>query len=379
MKYSTVSVALLLSSLASVVSGVAFAQPLATAAAVPSVAPPKPSAGTPVAALPSAAPPSAAPPSAAPPSVGANATAPGTGQPGTPASGSPSSAANHTANTGPALAQPTGPAAVNSATVTVAPAAAPSTAAPTAAPQTNPESPWNQPVNPWPAKPRQPAAEEPPPKPIQQWGELHIGVNNILTRDAGYDFFSKDNAWRSINLTLEAEVSDLNSATALGVQLGYAYGVSDNGMAHNQVGFSGSLSSHDPHLAALLKWKPTSWLALHARAHAGYSFSKLKLERAPGGPSQPVSVTQSSPFGGLGAGFSLTSPALRLAKHRSFLNGLSLGGRAEAGYSFAKAIDVSLPDQSANPPAQRLPVRGADLGTLERSGPYLYVGIFARL
>jgi hypothetical protein len=40
---------------------------------------------------------------------------------------------------------------------------------------------------------------------------------------------------------------------------------------------------------------------------------------------------------------------------------------------------MSLSNRSADPPDQRLPVTGASLGGLDRSGPYVTVSAFLRL
>ena len=84
------------------------------------------------------------------------------------------------------------------------------------------------------------------------------------------------------------------------------------------------------------------------------------------------------PFGALGAGLSIVSPAQRIHPTRSSFNSLAVGGLVEAGYRVSKAVHYSFEDREADPPVQRIRVEGADLGTLPQQAPYLRFGLFAR-
>lgn len=291
--------------------------------------------------------------------------------PATAATAPVAAAAPAPAAPAPAAPAPAAPAPGAPAPVLAAPAPAPVAAAPVAPPASARRA------------SRRARARKPPPEkplyPLYSLLTLHAVANSVWNNDVAYDSFNSKDVGGRFGVQLDADLVHLTPAIALAAELGYTYEATDNTALPQGLGEVGRLEAHHPHVAALLRWSLVDWLAVHARAQVGLSFTELQIERA-GVSSGDEALTgkASSPFFALGAGLSVWTPAHRISARRQYFNSLAYGARIEAGYLFSSAVALEFPDSDANPPERQIAVRGADLGAVNRSGALLGLSAFVR-
>jgi hypothetical protein len=272
----------------------------------------------------------------------------------------------------PAAAAPAVPAPAAPAPVLAAPAAPPPVAA---APVAPPDSTRRA--------ARRARARKPPPEkplyPLYSLLTLHAVANSVWNNDVAYDSFNSKDVGGRFGVQLDADLVHLTPAIALAAELGYTYEATDNTELPPGLGEVGRLEAHHPHVAALVRWSLVDWLAVHARAQVGLSFTELQIERAGvSSGDEALTAKACSPFFALGAGLSVWTPAHRISARRQYFNSLAYGARIEAGYLFSSAVALEFPDRDANPPERQIAVRGADLGAVNRSGALLGLSAFVR-
>jgi hypothetical protein len=220
------------------------------------------------------------------------------------------------------------------------------------------------------------AAPLPPEAPLRSILAFHLGVGTVWNLDPGYDLFSDDDIGSLLDVELEADVYSIGADTPLALQLGYSFGHTEDGTLLNSAFDEASMVTHQISAGVIPRQHLTDWFALHARLHAGVGFVHTRIDSTSfGGGIDQDDVT---PHGGLGAGFSLSTLPRRLDRSREIFNSIAFGARIEGGYQLASAIDLAVADRAANPPDQRIAVRGADLGSVDRNGPYLLMSAFTR-
>jgi hypothetical protein len=94
-------------------------------------------------------------------------------------------------------------------------------------------------------------------------------------------------------------------------------------------------------------------------------------------PEQTFEDSGFAPFGSLGLGFTLRTPTRMFETHRGQLASLSLGLMVEAGYTLSAPLALSLHDDDAEDDGD-IALTDAELGELQRSGPYLRFSLVTR-
>jgi hypothetical protein len=218
-----------------------------------------------------------------------------------------------------------------------------------------------------------PQEPEGPLPPLVSFLRVELAVDNQWNEDPGYDFFDGDDVGTLVGLRGEVEVLEFSADVLLALELGYASGVNGDGELDLAFG-DPSWTERRVFAGIVPRYEPLDWLGLHVRLHGGASFSTAEFVAQ----GREVEENTLDPFVAAGAGFSLQPPRLRTSKTRLRFNSVAFGIQFEGGYSFAPALALAFPDRTANGVDQRLPQSGADLGSIDRAGPYFSVSGFAR-
>lgn len=216
-----------------------------------------------------------------------------------------------------------------------------------------------------------PATPPGPPPPLNPLLRVSLAVDTVWNTDPGYDLISENDVDPRVGLRAELQLLSAGSAS-LGVELGFSGEESDDEPAHSPA--SATLEATHAFLGLVPRYQVLPFLGVHAHAFGGASFNALEVNVA----GRHVDHESIDPFVALGAGLSLQTELWRTHASRSHWNSLGFGAQVEGGYWLGPAIDVDVPTVAADPPAQRLPVSGAALGSLDRSGPYVTVSGFVR-
>jgi hypothetical protein len=116
---------------------------------------------------------------------------------------------------------------------------------------------------------------------------------------------------------------------------------------------------------------PVSWLQPHMRLAGGLAIVNMSVDAR-----QHFKDDGLSPFGSLGAGFTLRTPSRMFEDSSGKLAPLSVGLMLEGGYTIAAPIDFDFSGPGRS--AQAIPIRDAKAGRLDRSGPYARASIVLR-
>jgi len=208
--------------------------------------------------------------------------------------------------------------------------------------------------------------------PVKSRFNVGVNVDTVWYTGKSYDFFD-----------------DHNNATSAGLSAGYAVWIDEPVSLVPELGWSThtatasdlfggaiqrtELREHNGYAGLSLRYGIFSFLEAHARFAGGLSFLKASLQ--PGGASPLLEDTGVSPFGSLGAGFNVHSPAGALETRSGSLRTVVAGLTFEGGYQLGGSVDLApVPDGDAG----RVATRYASLGSLERSGPYFRTSLVVR-
>ncbi len=192
--------------------------------------------------------------------------------------------------------------------------------------------------------------------------------------DPGYDVFDDDDVGTNPGISVEFDMFDLSPSSTLAVQLAFSTGGVAEGSLGAEVFDQASLQAEHYALGLVPRYSILPWLEAHARIQGGVSDIYTEFDMFDGAMDQ----NDLSPFGAAGAGLAILSTPKRTHDTRKYFNSLAFGGMVEGGYRLASSVSYAFDDASVDPPEQRIRVQGADLGTLDRSGPYVRLGVFVR-
>jgi hypothetical protein len=183
--------------------------------------------------------------------------------------------------------------------------------------------------------------------------------------------------------------SEKDNATSPGVSLGYSLWLAEPlsivpelGWGTNTVSqdgmFGGAImhtevKSHDLYGGLSVRYGLLSFLDTHVRVAGGASILDARVE--PSGLASGLESSGLSPFGTLGGGLSLHSPAGALETRGGALRSVIGGITVEGGYRMGSDFEVN-PTPAAE--AGRIPTTYMSLGKLERSGPYVRTSLVVR-
>lgn len=230
-----------------------------------------------------------------------------------------------------------------------------------------------QPYAPPPAAP--PSADSGTHKPL---GPLKSHVNIAVNLDTvwytgpSFDFFSERDAATSPGLSLGYSLW-IAEPLSLVPELGWGTNeVSEDGLFGGAISRT-KLKSHNVYGGLSLRYGLVSFLDTHVRVAGGASIIDTSVE--PSGMSPGLETEGVAPYGTLGGGLSLHSPAGALETATGGLRSVVAGITVEGGYQLGSDLDVT-PTPTGD--AGRIPTTYLSLGKLERSGPYLRTSLVVR-
>lgn len=178
----------------------------------------------------------------------------------------------------------------------------------------------------------------------------------------GYDLFSKNDISTRIGLAADVELLDVVDRTPLAIEVGW----STESQSESSLGgaLDADMTAQNLHGGLKVRHELFPFLSPHVHMAAGATRLKTEFSSTGAGVTRNFESHEWLAFGFVGAGVTASIPAPLVVRP-----GLSL----EGGYLFSQSMPLRL-----EPTWQGLATSGATLGTLERSGPYLRIGLFLR-
>jgi hypothetical protein len=130
------------------------------------------------------------------------------------------------------------------------------------------------------------------------------------------------------------------------------------------------------HLGLTLRYAIEPWLQPQVRAAAGLSVLEMRLKCMENNERTEFDDKDLSPFASVGGGLFLRTPTRLFETQNGDFASLSLGVLVEGGYTLAQAASFSL--QPKDDRTNAITLKSAELGKLDRSGPYLRISLVVR-
>jgi hypothetical protein len=213
---------------------------------------------------------------------------------------------------------------------------------------------------------------EKPRGPITSRFNIGINIDSIWYTGKSFDFFS-----------------DHNNVTTPGVSVGYAVVFDAPLSIVPEIGWSTSkasasnlyggafsqteLTTQTGYAGLSLRFGILSFLETHARVAGGVSFLDATAQTA--GATGQLEDKGASPFGSLGGGLTVHTPAGSLETQSGALRSVVAGITVEGGYVMGGSVDLT-PTPTGEP--GRIATTYLPIGTLERSGPYIRTALTVR-
>jgi hypothetical protein len=220
-------------------------------------------------------------------------------------------------------------------------------------------------------------AAEPAPPPSRHHGDagapFAIGLSYEAPwyKDPGYNLFDNNDVGQRFGAWAAVDVASLRQDTFVAIEAGWATEhEQDSGLLGGVLG--AELLTHAGYAGAQLRWAPVSWLQPHARLAGGLEFVNFTIDAG----QRFHDHAYYSPFGSLGAGFTLRTPSRTFEDSTGKLAALSVGLMFEGGYTLARSLDFELAGPTHG--AQGIPIADAQAGHLDRSGPYFRMSLVVR-
>jgi hypothetical protein len=202
-----------------------------------------------------------------------------------------------------------------------------------------------------------------PSKTVFPWG-LEFDVMPVLQRSKGFDLFGTDDVSTRVGLVVERDLFNVARKTPLSVELGWNMDTQTESELFP--GFRAELLASSVYAGAAARHQLLSFLAPHVHLGLGESWLRATFTANGTAGSREFESKKWATFGFLGAGVTVTLPTQIP---------LQFGLLAEGGYLVSASMPLRLEPKTE---AQQLASSGATLGSLDRSGPYLRFGVFAR-
>ena len=201
---------------------------------------------------------------------------------------------------------------------------------------------------------------------------LGIALSTPFHGDASFDAFDDDDVGLGLGAWLAYDVLALGGATFLALELDYGNQHEDSdallGARRERARHACALRRTPAALRAASVFQP------HLRLAGGAAYSAMQLRTS--SPEQRFEDSGFAPFGSLGLGFTVRTPTRMFETRGGDLASLSLGLMVEAGYTLTAPLALSLQDDEAD--AGEIALTDAELGELQRSGPYLRFSLVTR-
>jgi hypothetical protein len=191
-------------------------------------------------------------------------------------------------------------------------------------------------------------------------------LEQIWYPDASYDLFATDNVTPRFGLWLGHDLLSLRADVILAAEIGWGYENENKSAFGGEDALDTKLRTHTFDGGVRVRWVPIDFLQPHVRVAGGLGWVRANLAIDNGRVGSESD--ELLPFVSAGLGFLLRTPTRAFENRRGDLASLSLGIMVEGGYTQAAGLDVSF---RAKRDERAIDLVEPDLGTLERSGPYL--------
>jgi hypothetical protein len=202
---------------------------------------------------------------------------------------------------------------------------------------------------------------------------LGLSVEAPWYTDPGYDVFAEDDVARRPGVWLGYDIVSLRTDTIAALELGWGTESEEETGISNAV--ETSLESHAFHGGVQVRWVPFDFLQPHVRLAGGVSV--VHAELATHSPAQTFEDDGILPFGSAGLGVMLRTPTRLFEDRKGQLASLSFGLLVEGGYTLSAPLSLKL--DGRGPRDRDIALAEADLGELDRSGPYLRFSLVGRM
>ncbi len=208
--------------------------------------------------------------------------------------------------------------------------------------------------------------------PIESRFSLALNADDVWYTAKSFDLFSTNDVGGTLGGSVGYAVW-MKGPLSLSPELGVgADSQSASGLFGGAIS-STKLQTVSYYTGATLRYALLSFLEPEARIALG--LSTIKADIYPSSGPGKLEEKSLSPFGSLGAGVTFRSPPAALGTRSGSLESLVIGLTVEGGYVLGGSVDLS---PTPSPAMGRIATQDARLGSLDRSGPYVRVGLGAR-
>jgi hypothetical protein len=200
-----------------------------------------------------------------------------------------------------------------------------------------------------------------------------VSLDTPWYTDSGFDVFRDEDMTTRLGLWAAHDLVSLQPDLIMAVELGW-------GREHERESslrggaLRSELETHAFFAGAQVRWVPLGMLQPYARVAGGAARVDMELRSA--SPAQRFEDDAVSPFGSLGLGLLVRTPTRLFESRRGRYASLSFGLMLEGGYTLAAPVEMKL--DGRGPGERDIALTEADLGELERSGPYARLSWVAR-
>lgn len=208
--------------------------------------------------------------------------------------------------------------------------------------------------------------------PINSRFNIGANVDTVWYTGPSYDFFSERNNESSPGVSAGYAIW-MDHPLSIVPELGWStHGVHQDALYGGAI-TRAELKTHNAYGGLSIRYEIISILEAHVRVAGGATFLNSSVQ--PNAVSPKLEQDDVLPFGTLGGGVTVHSPAGALETRSGKLRSVLAGVTFEGGYRLGASADLT-PQPTEEP--GRIPTRYMSLGTLERSGPYFRTSLVVR-
>jgi hypothetical protein len=192
--------------------------------------------------------------------------------------------------------------------------------------------------------------------------------------DRGYGLFGDRNRVRQFGVWVGHDFWSLTDRLIMAGEAGWA--AWDERSDYWEEQLETSLVTSSLHVGVSLRYVLEPWLQPQLRAAVGLSVLELELKSLENDLETKFLDRHLMPFASVGAGIFLRTPTRLLESKNGDFASLSMGVLVEGGYTLTGSAPFSLKPKDR--PKQAISLKSADLGSVDRSGPYVRISLVVR-
>jgi hypothetical protein len=197
-------------------------------------------------------------------------------------------------------------------------------------------------------------------------------VDSLWHTAKSYDLFSSNDILTTFGASIGYAVL-MDGPWSVVPELGFSIGSATSDGNPSSVFRSSELTSNRFYGGVQARYLLLPFLEPYARLAGGAERNEATLTQVTG---ETLNGSATSPFASLGAGFSVHSVLPKTLSRTSRFPAFVFGVNVEGGYTVARSMSLALTPDGSSP---RIPTQDTSLGSLDRSGPYVRVGLDVRL